>query len=117
MAGETVEPVFNVLAANSAPWTYFGDRPVNPIPKAEFESGLDLLALRRMRTAGTLRLVRQMFRKNPRPRGRQLVQRHGLDGFTARSSRPIAWQVDGDYLGERELFEFRSVVDGLSVVV
>jgi diacylglycerol kinase family enzyme len=96
---ERIEPVFNVVAANASPWTYFGDRPVNPCPQADFESALELLALKRMRTAGTLRLVRQMFSKRANIHGRHLVQRHAVDAFRVTASRPTALQVDGDYLG------------------
>ena len=42
--GEPPEPgLATVIVQNTAPWTYFRDRPVNPCPEASFDTGLDLL--------------------------------------------------------------------------
>src|SRR5215212_4720839 len=44
--GETaVEGLFLCLFSNVNPWTYLGDRPVNPSPEASFDTGLDLFAM------------------------------------------------------------------------
>ena len=53
--------VFLGVVSNTAPWTYLGRRPVNPSPLASFDAGLDVFALRRMRTISTLNVVRQML--------------------------------------------------------
>ena len=109
--------LFNVIVANGSPWTYFGTRAVNPCPQADFDAGLDVLAMRKLRTVSTLRVVRQMFLNRPDLRSRAAVQLHDVAEFTVRSERPLAYQLDGDYLGEVEELAFRSVPDALSVVV
>jgi diacylglycerol kinase family enzyme len=109
--------LFNVIIANGAPWTYFGEHPVDPCPLAKFDGGLDVLAMRRLKTVGTLRVVRQMFDDKPRVRSRAAFQVHDAEEFTVSSDRPLAYQLDGDYLGEVEKVTFRSVPDALSVVV
>jgi diacylglycerol kinase family enzyme len=116
--GEEPEPgLFNVIIANGAPWTYFGEHPVDPCPLAKFDGGLDVLAMRKLKTVSTLRVVRQMFDSKPRLRSRAAFQIHDAGEFTVSSDRPLAYQLDGDYLGEVERVTFRSIPDALSVVV
>jgi diacylglycerol kinase family enzyme len=50
-------------------------------------------------------------------RGRQVVHLHDQDEFTIRASRPTAFQLDGDYLGEREKVRFTAIREALRVVV
>lgn len=111
------EGVFNAIVANGTPWTYFGEHPVDPCPLAKFDGGLDVLAMRRLKTVSTLRVVRQMFDAKPRIKSKAALQIHDADEFTVRSDRPLAYQLDGDYLGEVEEVVFRSVPRALSVVV
>ncbi|MDQ6649388.1 MAG: diacylglycerol kinase family lipid kinase [Actinomycetota bacterium] len=105
------------IVANTDPWTYLGNRPVRPTPEASFDSGLDLFAPRRLRTATALRLVAQMFNGRPPDSPRSLFYLHDVPRFTLRADRPLALQVDGDYLGERETVTFTAVPDALRVVV
>jgi len=109
--------LFLGIVANADPWTYLGSRPVRPTPEASFDAGLDLFAPRRLRTATALRLVRQMFAGRPRDSARSLLYLHDLPEFTLRADRPLALQVDGDYLGEREQVTFTAVPRALNVLV
>jgi diacylglycerol kinase family enzyme len=104
-----------VIVQNSAPWTYVGDRPVNPCPNASFDTGLDLLALRALTLPATLRAVAQILSSRPDPHGRHMVTMHDLPEFTLRAARPLAFQVDGDYLGERSTVTFTAVPRALRV--
>ena len=56
-----IGPLFIGIVSNTAPWTYLGNHPVNPNPCAGFDTGLDVFALRRLRTLGTLNTLRQMI--------------------------------------------------------
>jgi len=109
--------LFLGIISNTSPWTYLGPRPVNPSPGAGFDTGLDIFALRRMRTIGTLNALRQMFaeRSEP-PQGRNVVSLHDQAAFTLRSERPVALQVDGEYVGEHETVTFRAVPRALRVI-
>jgi diacylglycerol kinase family enzyme len=116
--GQEIDRVFFTIVSNSAPWTYLRGRAVQPTPLAEFDLGLDVFALRRLGTIGTLRVVRQILaQKGAGPRGRQVVTAHDLETVTVSSTRPLACQVDGEYVGEREQLVLRSVPDALRVVV
>jgi diacylglycerol kinase family enzyme len=106
-----------VMVANTAPWTYLGARPIGPFPRASFDYGLDLYGLRTLRTLSTLRQVRQVVsRRQIEPRGRAALHRHDLGGFRVTAARPVALQVDGEPLGERDEAVFRSIPDALRVV-
>ena len=109
--------LFLGIVANTDPWTYLGNRPVRPTPEASFDTGLDLFAPRRLRTGTTLRLVGGMFHGRPPHASRSLLYHHDLATFTLQADRPLALQVDGDYLGEREQVRFSAVPRALQVVV
>jgi diacylglycerol kinase family enzyme len=117
----SAEAVFNCIVSNSAPWTYLGRRAVNTNPDADFDTGLDLFVLRSLSTPSTLRTLRQMLsdrradRGEP-PRGTGVLTRHDLDEITLEADRPVAFQVDGEYMGETERVEFRAVPAALRVI-
>jgi diacylglycerol kinase family enzyme len=112
-----VDRLHFALVTNTAPWSYLGERPVQPSPEASFETGLDLFAPRSMGIVLTLRYVRRALLGSPPLRSRRLLRVHDLPDFTLRASRPLALQVDGDWLGERDSVRFRSVPDVLRVIV
>src|ERR1700737_1613765 len=112
-----VADLFMTIITNSSPWTYFRSRPLLPVPNPDFNSGLDLLALRRLRLTTIASAVGQMMYVRNRPvRGRDLLSVQGMESLTLRSVRPIAFQVDGEYLGETEAVKFQFVPHALRVV-
>ncbi|HYT09687.1 MAG TPA: diacylglycerol kinase family lipid kinase, partial [Mycobacteriales bacterium] len=114
---EPVGGIYFTLVANTAPWSYLGERPVQPSPEASFDTGLDLFAARSMRTLTMLRFVRRALLGSSPPRSRRLLRVHDLADFTVRADRPMAFQVDGDWIGERRSVRFQAVPDVLRVVV
>jgi diacylglycerol kinase family enzyme len=111
-----VGDLFMTIITNRSPWTYIGDRPLLPVPNPDFNSGLDLLALRRIRLTTIFNAVGQMLYIRNRPtRGRNLLSVLGSESFTIRSARPIAFQADGEYLGETETVKFQFVPYALRV--
>jgi diacylglycerol kinase family enzyme len=113
-----VDGIHMAIISNTAPWTYAGDRPVNPTPWAGFDTGLDMLGLRRLGPVAMAHIVRQIIgERTGLARGRHLVQLHDEEEFTLAARRPTAFQLDGDYLGERERVTFVSVPSALQVLV
>jgi diacylglycerol kinase family enzyme len=111
------DPVYLCIVSNSAPWTYLGSRPVNTNPNASFDTGLDALAFRRLGTLGTMLTLRQMLaERNEPPRGRSVVAGHDLPAIHLTADRPMAFQLDGEYMGEVEEVRFRAVPDALRVI-
>jgi len=111
-----ITDLFMTFVTNRSPWTYFGDRALLPVPRPDFSSGLDLLGLRRMRLTTISHVVGQMLwvRSRP-PRGPNVVTVHGAESLTLRAARPIAFQVDGEYLGVTEAVKFQFVPHALRV--
>lgn len=105
-----------VIVQNTAPWTYLRGRPVNACPDASFDTGLDLLGMRELHVPSTTRTMIQLLSARTGPHGRRVLRLHDLDRFTVTSGQPLAFQLDGDYLGEREKVEFAAVADALRVV-
>jgi diacylglycerol kinase family enzyme len=113
----SADPVYQCIVSNSAPWTYLGRRPVNTNPDAGFDTGLDLFALRSLGTPATLWILWQMLsdRAAP-PRGGGVLTAHDLPEIALKADRPVAFQVDGEYMGEAEEVQFTAVPDALRVI-
>lgn len=94
------------IVTNTSPWTYFGSRPLTPTPDASFETGLDVYARRSMGVVGLARGAAQIARPGFRPRGRAVSVLHDARDFTLIADRPQPFQVDGDYLGDRDRVRF-----------
>jgi diacylglycerol kinase family enzyme len=111
-----VGDLFMTIITNRSPWTYFRSRALLPVPRPDFRSGLDLLALRSLRPTTIVSAVGQMLYVRSRPpRGRQILSVLGSESLTLRSARPIAFQADGEYLGETEAVKFQFVPHALRV--
>jgi diacylglycerol kinase family enzyme len=109
--------LFFALVSNTQPWTYLGERELQPSPEASFDAGLDIFAPRSMSVLTTLRYLSRVLRGRAPAASRRLLRVHDLTDFTLRADRPTALQVDGDWLGERESVRFRAVRDALPVVI
>jgi diacylglycerol kinase family enzyme len=112
-----ISGLFMTIITNRSPWTYFRDRPLLPVPNPDFNSGLDLLALQRLRLTTVFNAVGQMLYVRSRPpRGPGMLSVLGSESLTLRSARPIAIQADGEYLGETEAVKFQFVPHALRIV-
>ena len=112
-----IPDLFMTAITNRSPWTYVRGRALLPVPNPDFNSGLDVLALRKLRATTITSAIGQMLLIRRRsPRGRHVLTVTGLESLTVRSVRPIAFQVDGDYLGETEAVKFQFVPHALRVV-
>ena len=110
-------PFFLGIVSNTAPWTYLGRRAVNANPQAGFDCALDVLALRSLHTAATLRVLRQLLSAaGPPQQNRSLLRLHDEPALDFTATRPVAFQVDGEYMGEYEHVRFVSVPKALRVI-
>jgi diacylglycerol kinase family enzyme len=112
---EPVEGVALMIIQNTSPWTYIGDRAVNACPDASFDTGLDLMAMTALSITTTARTASQILSQRTNPHGRHMLTLHDLTEFTVRSTRPVSFQIDGEYLGEKEKMEFSAVPAALRV--
>lgn len=110
--------LFLALISNTSPWTFMGRLPLNPSPKANFGRGLDVFGMRSLEVGPTVGAVVQMLTARTRPlQGRHIVNVHDAAEVTLRSERPMAFQLDGDYLGEQRSVTFRSVPKAIRIVI
>jgi diacylglycerol kinase family enzyme len=110
-------PAFLGIISNTAPWTYLGSRPIHANPQAGFETGLDILALRNLSSFGTLYNISQMLTaRHGHLRSKGILSFHDQPVVSLHATRPVAFQIDGEYVGEREDVTFRSVPEALRVV-
>lgn len=115
--GSVISGIYLALVTNCDPWTFLGERPVSPTPRASFDTGLDVYTRTRMGVAGiVLSATRMIAAPN---RGKRFGSRmeHDLTEFTLRAERPLPFQVDGDALEERRQVRFRGVPRALEVYV
>ena len=113
-----ISGLFLTFISNTAPWTFLGPLPVNPSPLANFRDGLEVFGMRTMEVGPVLRALAGFMTARSRPvRGRGVVNVHDVAEVTVRADRPMAFQLDGDYLGERTSVTFRSVPEAIRVVI
>jgi diacylglycerol kinase family enzyme len=113
-----VEGVFLSIVQNSSPWTFLGPLPIDPCPRASFDTGLELFAPRSLAVLHTLGHVRRMLtsRRSRYPFG-GLLSLHDQSELTVTASRPTALQLDGDAAGPVRRVVFRSMPRSLGVLV
>jgi diacylglycerol kinase family enzyme len=119
--GRTVEGLHLALVTNCDPWTFLGERPISPTPRASFDTGLDVYARTRMGAIGLVlaagRMIAAPRRVAQRTRGFGSRLEHDLTEFILSTERPLSFQVDGDALDKRQNVHFRSVPAALKVYV
>jgi diacylglycerol kinase family enzyme len=113
--------LFMGVVTNSSPWTYVGNLPLLPVPHGgrvvKLNSGLDVFGLRRLRTLTTLGALHQMMHSNSTPpSGPDVLTLAELTELAFSADRPIAFHIDGEYLGETESVAFTFVPDALRVI-
>lgn len=114
---EPVAGVFLAIVQNTSPWTYLGAHPINPSPKASFETGLDLWATKSLKVPQALRLGTRMVFSRDRGSPKAIVAWHDLDEFRITAVRPTPMQVDGEVIGDVKDVTFQSVPRALRVYV
>jgi diacylglycerol kinase family enzyme len=108
------------IVQNAAPYTYFGNRPVEIGEDATLDSGdLSAIVLRRASAIDIPSIIwRALSRRARLARHRQVVPFKALQRMRVAScdARSLPLQVDGDYIGEVQEAEFGITPGGLLVV-
>jgi diacylglycerol kinase family enzyme len=112
---EPVEGLFLGIVGNTTPWTYFRGHPITLTPTASFDTGLDLVVMNKLGIVRTLWAAGGML-NGQGVRGRTRTTLHDLREFRLRADRPMHFEVDGDYLGERDDVRFTSVPSAIRVI-
>ncbi len=113
---EPVSGAHFAFVSNSSPWTYANARPVWTNPTTTFDTGLGVFAITSMNIWRNLALVRRMLSSKPDIKARHLIREDDLPWLRVSSDTPVACQIDGDYIGLRDVMTFTSVPNALCVV-
>ncbi|WP_459547703.1 diacylglycerol/lipid kinase family protein [Nocardia sp. X0981] len=113
---EPVSGVHYAFVTNTSPWTYLNTIPVRTNPGTRFETGLGVFAVRTMALLPTLRLATQLLSPHAEPKSRKLFRDDDVPSVRITSAGPIGLQIDGDFIGERDVVDFTAVPDVLDVV-
>ncbi|MET8878299.1 diacylglycerol kinase family protein [Nocardia sp. NPDC004604] len=113
---EPVEGVHYAFVTNATPWTYLNDTPVHTNPGTAFETGLGVFAVRSMSMVSTLLLARQLLATGGNPKSRSLFREDDVPTVRIVASEPIGLQIDGDFIGKRNMVDFTAVPNVLEVV-
>ncbi|MEU7768057.1 diacylglycerol kinase family protein [Nocardia sp. NPDC049190] len=111
-----VEGVHYAFVTNTTPWTYLNATPVHTNPDTRFETGLGVFAVRSMAVIPTLLLARQLLAVDGNPKSRSLFREDDVPAVRIESKEPIGLQIDGDFIGKRNVVDFTSMPDILSVI-
>ncbi len=113
---EPISEVHYAFVTNTSPWTYLNATPVRTNPGTAFETGLGVFAVRSMSVMSTLLLARQLLAVNGNPKSRNLFREDDVPSVHIEASGPIGLQIDGDFIGKRNMVDFTAVPDVLDVI-
>lgn len=113
---DPVDEVHYAFVTNSSPWTYLEDRPLRTNPGTSFETGLGVFAMRSMGLIDTLLVARQLLSTSGNPKSDALFRVDDAPSVRIETPEPIGLQIDGDFLGKRNMVHFTSVPEVLDVV-
>ncbi len=109
-------PYAITMIGNGDPYTWLGPRPMQVTPNADFEAGLDVLAVAATSTTRLLKIIVRTFTGGRHLRDPLVHEFRDLDAFTLRCDRPRPLMVDGDYAGDHERVAFRTFRESLRVL-
>jgi diacylglycerol kinase family enzyme len=115
--GEVIDGIHVALVTNTTPWTFLGNRPLAPTPRASLDAGLDVYLRHRMGVPSVLWAFSRMIRQTEGHRWTGDRVEHDLDAFRLVSDDPLPFQLDGDYVDERSSVQFQGVRNALEVFV
>lgn len=115
--GTSVDDGFYAICMNTSPYTFFGPRALTLSQDTGPGKGIAAVTVRKLRLGTMLGLFSSAMGSGKRLRANKNVDHHsGLRDFTMVGHRPVAYQVDGDYLGEVEELRITYELDALRLV-
>ena len=110
-----------LLCGNTTPMSYLGKIPMHMMPACRLDSGLDIIAPRKI---GPLFFLRSGARSLGKRGGRRAPEaapdtqqmRCDITGFTVTCDSPQPCQVDGEFIGDRTHIRFESIVAPIRLV-
>ena len=98
--GAEPERVLFAICCNGRPLTYYKRFPVDALPHARLDGGLDFLAMTKIHASTIPRIVWAVFVSRSHVKWRNSRYFHDVEGATIEADSSMPVQVDGDYIGE-----------------
>lgn len=115
---DALEAAHFAVFLNSDPYTYLGSRPLHLAPGADMDSGLSVVAFRRLGLPTLLGVAGRALASGRRVAGHPAVWAHpGLTEAVVEGIGPVPYQMDGEYLGTAEHLEVSHRPDALDLLV
>ncbi|MEX2100079.1 MAG: diacylglycerol kinase family protein [Acidimicrobiia bacterium] len=117
--GEPVGDGYFGIVSNTAPYAFFGPRPLMVTRAAGLDRALALTMFTRLEMDTLLPAAASAMATGRRMQHQSGIEQRGdLTSLTLHANRgPFPWQVDGDYLGETERIDIRYEPDALTLVM
>lgn len=116
--GTTVDDGYLTIVLNTSPYTYLGNIGLDLAPEATLDTGLSVLTVRTMDFVKVLTLIGSALASGRLLRSsRHSLVAHDLGSLVVEGHGPLPYQVDGDFLGLDDRFEFEHRPDALALVV
>ncbi|HEX6844631.1 MAG TPA: diacylglycerol kinase family protein [Actinomycetota bacterium] len=109
-------PSLSVMVGRTDPYTFYKERGVRMTPEASFDSGLDVLSVRKLARRQVPRIAWQVLGSARHTQGRDIDYRHDASHVLVTSEKPFPVQVDGDSLGDHYRLEIELAREALWVV-
>jgi diacylglycerol kinase family enzyme len=106
-----------ILVANCNPYTYAGSLPLQVVPGARFELGLDFVAPERVRARSVPRMLAYIVTGKGQLAAGDVYSGHDLDRIVVHCDQPLPLQADGEDLGDVETAVFEAMRDAVSVLI
>ncbi len=123
--GQSLYGVFTLIVQNATAWTYFGPIALSTSNGSNFNSGLDLLAIKRMDVLSTLNLATRLARRGADKKGADgvdaqmaadFVHFQDQSSFELHASEPMPLQIDGEFHSRINSLYVESVPQALAVI-
>jgi diacylglycerol kinase family enzyme len=117
--GEPIGTGFFSIVSNTAPYAFFGPRPLRVTQAAGFDHRLALTMFEKLEVGVLLpAAISAMLRGRRIEHQRGILQLSDVDQLTFYAEQgPFPWQVDGDYLGQVERLDVSYSPDALTLVM
>lgn len=114
---DPLDQVYFALVQNAKPWTFLGNWPIHLSPEADFNSGIDLFCMRKIKASTALQNTKKLLTQRKASALASAVVWHDQTEFTVTCAKPMAFQIDGEGLGEISAVTFRAEPTALTVIV
>jgi diacylglycerol kinase family enzyme len=115
--GRAPMDAFVTIICLTSPWTYVGPIPIDPVPEASYDRGLDLVAIQDLGLGPVSRMAARMVTGTGLEGLRGVKTAHDQPEVKVHARRLTALHVDGDLVGHIRGARIRSVPAAIRIAV